>query len=176
MKDNSNTSRKPLTLVKMALVSPLPFVVGLLRECFEMLRCTTDGTGGISLRFLGTMLVFQRVENRFFEMDSTVSFEYTTSCSRHGGIDSFDQSLLDSRSQVQLQSMQASINDMLRAFLASWHHNPTDKDLENLKTPPQSRKLPRGEQDPPPLSKISTDSSNTVASPEDMIVEGVGAE
>ena len=79
------------------------------------------------------------------------------------------------QTQVQLQSMQTSINDMLRAFLASRHHNPTDKDLENLKTPPPPRKLQCGEQDPPPLSEISADSSNTVASPEDMIVEGVGA-
>jgi predicted nucleic acid-binding Zn-ribbon protein len=40
------------------------------------------------------------------------------------------------QTQVQLQSMQASINNMLQAFLTSWHHNPTDEDLENLQTPP----------------------------------------
>jgi hypothetical protein len=79
------------------------------------------------------------------------------------------------QTQVQLQSMQASINDMLRAFLASRHHNPTNKDLENLKTPPRPRKLPQGKEDPPPLSEISADSTNTTASPEDMIVEGVSA-
>jgi hypothetical protein len=78
------------------------------------------------------------------------------------------------QTQVQLQAMQSSINNMLRAFLASRHHNPTEEDLENIKTPPRPRKLPRGEEDPPPLSEITADSLNTTASTEEMVVDGVG--